>query len=223
MGVNDLKINKFKKKSFFKNIKLVKKVTSLVAVSLVSVMIFTGDSATTYEYYINYIDSLSFSTILFKNNNVESIPDTTLNKDLYNLFKIFNVDNKEEQKEIVNMMFSLDILETSNEEFMNKYNPNISTDERTELCKNLKSSICQTMAKYFYKSLNELVKNNDLKLNDIFYLITLYESDLDTHSTYSDPNEASSFKDFLNNYEQKYEKQEHVRIMDVVNQKTNVK
>ena len=42
MGVNDLKINKFKKKSFFKNIKLVKKVTSLVAVSLVSVMIFTG-------------------------------------------------------------------------------------------------------------------------------------------------------------------------------------
>ena len=97
-------------------------------------------------------------------------------------------------------MFSLDIIETDNEEFLNKLNLDSNSDEYIKIKRNLKTSVCETLSKYFYKSLASKIKSSNLKLNDIYFLITVFESDLDSHINYTTEEKYSDNKDFMRKY-----------------------
>lgn len=161
---------------------------------------FTGDTPLVYNYYINYINSLSYSTILNDNNSVNELEETTLSNNLDSIFKYFGASNEESKKEVINMMFSLDIIEMDNEEFLNKLNLDKDSDEYIKVKRNIKTSVCESMTKYFYRSLSEKVKNSNVKLNDIYYLITVFETDLDSHLNYTSLDKYEDNKEFIKRY-----------------------
>ena len=163
-------------------------------------MNYTKDPATTYEYFINYMDSLSLSTVLYKDNYPSQILDSSLIKDFDPLFKTFKATTEEQKREIIKMMFSLDIIEEKNKEFYNEFNPNATEEDYVKVDRKLKNSVCETMTKSFYKSLAETVKDNNLKLNDIFYLITIFESDLNSHLGYMKEDRYNDVKPFVEKY-----------------------
>ena len=165
-------------------------------------MNYTGDAAVTYQTYVGYIDSFSLSTILCDDNYVDQILQTSISKNLDSLFKTFNAKTDEQKKEIINMMFSLDIIQRLNEDFVKNVYGKLDIDdpEYIALARNLKNSICETMTKSFYRSLAESLKNNNLKLNDLFYMISIFEADLDRHIKLGDEERLNDANLFLNKY-----------------------
>jgi len=161
---------------------------------------YTGDSPLVYNYYINYINSLSYCAILNDNNLVNEMEETTLSNNLDSIFKYFGATNEETKREVIKMMFSLDIVEMDNEEFLNKLNLDKDSDEYIKIKRNIKTSICESMTKYFYRSLAEKVKNSNVKLNDVYYLITVFEVDLDSHLNYTSTDKYNDNKNFMKKY-----------------------
>lgn len=153
-----------------------------------------------YEYYINYINSLSLSTVLNEKNYVNQPEETTLSNSLTPLFDMFGCTKEEEKKEIIKMMFSLDIIETDTEDFINAVNPNMDESQLIEIKRNLKSSVCETLSKYFYKNLAILVKNKNIPLNDIFYYITIFEADVESHISYGETDKYNDSINFIETY-----------------------
>lgn len=161
---------------------------------------YTGDTPLFYTYYVNYINTLSLTTILKDDNYVNQLEETTLSNSLDKFFDVFGCENETDKKEIIKMMYSLDIIETDDEGFIKAYNPNITETELIKVKRNLKVSVGKTLSKVFYKNLATQVKNGNLSLHDIYYLITIFESDMDTHLTYTDSEKYNENKEFINNY-----------------------
>lgn len=166
------------------------------------VLNITGYVPLTYEYYINYINSLSLSVILNKDNYLFQMEESTFDKTYESLYTAFGCETQAEKTEMHNMLFSLDIIETDNEGFVNAYNPEMTDEELVKIKRDLKNSICETMSKYFYKSLAKLIKENDVSLQDVFYMINVFENDVNSHIGFHDEGKCQDAKAFIENYTQ---------------------
>ena len=160
---------------------------------------YTGDTPLVYNYYINYINSLNLSTVL-GNHEVDSAELTTLDHDLESLFKMFDCGSETDKREILNMMYSLNIIETDDEGFLKMVGLSNTSNEYITTKRNIKSSVCLTMTKHFYKNLALKVKEGNTRIQDIFYLITVFESDINSHLTYVDINKYQDNKEFIEEY-----------------------
>jgi len=153
-----------------------------------------------YEYYINYINSLGLSTILNNNNYVNQPEETTLSPSLDPLFNMFGCKTENEKKEIIKLMYSLDIIETDTQDFIDAIDQNMNETELVNIKRNLKGSVCETLTKYFYKNLASLVKEKNIPLNDVFYYITVFEADVDSHIVYGNKEKYDASINFIENY-----------------------
>ena len=153
-----------------------------------------------YQYMINYLESLSIATILDDNVEVSQNELNSFTKDLNSIFRMFNCTTEEEKIEIINMMYSIQIIQVEPEEFFDALGKEINEDEKAALKKDLRSSICSTLTKYFYKNLVEKTLNQKVSLQDLFYLISVFESDLNSHLSYNKIENYEYYEEFLTNY-----------------------
>lgn len=161
---------------------------------------YTKDNPLVYEYYINYIESITTATILKDANTVTQVESTSLSKKMDSLFNLFNAETEEEQKEILKLMYSLEIIENEDEDFLNQFNEPLEKEELIKIKRNLKASVCETLTKYFYKNLSEYITKNQVTMSDIYFLITIFESDIDYHINYSDEEKFEDNKEFMKKY-----------------------
>lgn len=153
-----------------------------------------------YQYMINYLESLSIATILDDDVAVSQNELNSFTKDLNSIFKMFNCTTEEEKIEIINMMYSIQIIQVEPEEFFEKLNKEITDEEKAELKKDLRTSICSTLTKYFYKNLTQKTLNQKVSLQDLFYLITVFESDINNHLSYNKIENYEYYENFLKDY-----------------------
>lgn len=163
---------------------------------------YTNDDPLVYEYMINYLESLSLATILNNNVKVSQNETNCYTKDLNSIFEMFDCTTEEEKIEIINMLYSIQIIEVEPEEFFNSLNNELTRDETSVLKKDLRSSICSTLTKYFYINLIEQTKNKDVTLQDLFFIITLFENDINSHINYNTQENYYYYGDFLTYYKQ---------------------
>jgi hypothetical protein len=148
----------------------------------------TGNETLTYEYQIGYMESLALALTLDTDYEVGEIEDINLYKDQDKLFEMFKLP----QDEVMKMLYSLEIIEAEPQEFKdaykNAYGEELSSDRLVEIKRDMKSSICTTLSKVFYRDLANRVNDGNVTLEDAFYLIKVFQSDLFTHLRYD--NEA---------------------------------
>ena len=160
---------------------------------------YTGDTPLVYKYYVNYINSINLSAVL-GNHSIDEAELTTLSHNLDTLFKMFDCETSKDKREIINMMYSLNIIETDDEGFLKQISLSNNSNEYIKIKRNIKSSVCLTMTKHFYKNLASIVKEKNVTIQDIFYLITVFESDINSHLTYVDENKYQDNKEFFEEY-----------------------
>ncbi len=160
----------------------------------------TGFVPIVYKYYISYINSMNLSVVLKEGRGIYDTEETSLYNSLNPLFDAFFCKTEEEKNELLNLLFSMEIVETDDPEFKAVYDPDITEEELVDLKRELKNSVCETLTKYFYKSLAELATKNALPLNDIFYLITVFEHDLNSHIVFTNSEKREAAKDFISTY-----------------------
>lgn len=107
-------------------------------------------------------------------------------------------------------MYSIDYLQIEREDLEEEYENETGNtfESRLQVKYEMKKSICVTLAKYFYKNLAERIKNDNVTLEDIFYLINVFESDLNTHILYDEAYDESIKKENI------YFLEEYITIQD---------
>lgn len=145
-----------------------------------------------YADFVKNLDSLTLSIILKDEVNENSIASLMFQRDIDELFKLFGAETLEQKKEIIKMLYSIELNSytyTDFKESCEKYNNSTDYSKYAEL---LKGSICTTLAKTFYKNLADTL--DDIKVSDMYSLISLYENDLSRMSWYSSKyNEYTTF------------------------------
>ena len=158
---------------------------------------YDSTNAVVYKNYVSYIRSLDLSLMLSNENDHLAVEHSTFNVGASHFFELFGNIDLESKKELINMMYSIDYIQTERTDFEQAYKDNKKGNIIEDYLKvkyNMKSSACLTMSKYFYLNLASAINNGNVTLNDIFYCINVFEADLNTHLSYDE----KSDKDIIN-------------------------
>ena len=160
-----------------------------------------------YEDMIKDLDSLSLSCIFNENIDSLTIPKLTLQQDLNKLFELFNCKNDKDKEEIVNMLYTFEIVDdNTNDEFdkfhNEKFGEYLDINERYLL-----SNYCaETLSKIYYKGLINKLETKSTNLNDVFNLMAINEADMNRitrfHGAYS--KEQNDFINYYFNIQQEF-------------------
>ena len=135
------------------------------------------DAPITYKNMIGYLESLNISTMLYSDVSALQSEKLCTSRDLDSLFSQFHCETLEDKKEVIKMMFAIDIIQNENEEFLLKYSSSTGVKPLSEDILNmkyeLKPDICTTYLKSFYRSLTAALSTQSIPLKDVFYLIRL--------------------------------------------------
>ena len=160
-----------------------------------------GEKAETYLNQLGYVYALEASTIIDDDNTEDCICDLTYTNDLNELYRVFNCETEEEKREILNMMYSITIQQDGPEDFYAVYPGEEEQDGVAILQRNLRGSIFTTLSKKFYSNLaNAIQKNDNVTLQDAFFLIYNFERVVSLKTQYSEEVSYERYEEFLNNY-----------------------
>lgn len=160
----------------------------------------------TYKAKIGYADTLNFLLNMNGTKQTANIQDVSFTKDINNVFKMFGINTEAEKREFIKMMYSLDIMQENPSSFqdwyMEKYNVDLSSDNdaQNKLYLNVKEDILLSLTKIFYRNLAREVNSGQATVQDMYYLIRLFEADIDRHLSNQTIGYLIYFKDFYPAY-----------------------
>lgn len=166
----------------------------------------TGGEAMTYQYKMDYICSMTMSTLLRDCVKADTMETICFYDDPQLLFDAFGCQTQDQKDEILNLMITLQILQMQPASFYEAYKSatgedlQADEDKQNQFSYALKPSVCITLAKEFYENLIHFLKENTLSCNDLFFLINLFEGHLNQHLTYSNPDKAEINQPFISAY-----------------------
>ena len=168
--------------------------------------LYTGSDVTTYNYQVGYLESISLANILNDKFTINDTEKLCYGRNLEQLYELFDAKTDYDKREILNMMFSIEIIESSPESFYEEYLNNTGIDlkndsiERENLKHELRCEVLSTLNKYFYKNLSLKIYDGNVSMQDLFYLLKTWESDIQSHLLIDQNDRLDRSYDFLNDY-----------------------
>lgn len=166
----------------------------------------TGADAISYQYKMDYICSFTMSLLLRDSVKADTMETLSFYSDPDLLFDAFGCQSQEERDEVLKLMITMNVLQMQPEEFYEAYkaatgiDPQESEESLNQFSYCLKPAICVTLAKEFYENLTAFLGENQVSVNDLFFLMTLFEGHLNQHLTYNSESKAQINQPFFDCY-----------------------
>lgn len=165
---------------------------------------YTGHNVLTYKTMISYLESLSLVNILNSNYEVNGTENLSFKRGLDSLYEYFGAMTETEKQEVLNLMYSIEVMQQEPYDFYDEYEKKYGIEKneklRDEINYNVKSSICTTLTKLFYRNLSKSITNKEVTLEDIYYMMCLYENDLNSHLVYDNDEKMKYNSEFIDIY-----------------------
>ena len=143
----------------------------------------------TYQNMINYLESLALIKLLNNDYHVNDMEHLIYKDTINDLYDYFDAKTDSEKRELLNMLYSIQITQQSPDDFRKAYDDYIGheTDdsEFRMLVYELRGEALQSMNRLFYINLSKKLTEGSITLGDVFYLISVYELDLNNHLNYN--------------------------------------
>lgn len=155
-----------------------------------------------YTKMVGYLHSLDFVVLLTEEYDENAFEIASLNMDRDSFYELLEAGSEEEKREIIQMLYTIDFLQTNREDFVEqykKYNPDASNDYE-QLKYEMKPAALMTITKYFYRNLARLVNREQVSLQDVYFLLNVYETDLNAHMSYSVEENDVYNREFMDTY-----------------------
>ena len=149
------------------------------------------DKPTTYNYLVGYMETLDLISLPTEYNpDGRGVERASMNQEIDTFYNQMGIDRGLTEEEIVKMMFSMEIVQSRVPNYAEIYEKcyGIPFDESTmtTVREQHRSQFLIETTKIFYNNLAERIANeNDLTLEDIMCLMTIYEGDLNFHLKYN--------------------------------------
>lgn len=168
---------------------------------------YLGVRYSTYKNMIGYIHSLNIVANLNAGDEFVQIEKICFQKDLEKFFEMLDITDETEKREIIKMMYSIEIIQESKDDFYDWYTEKYGIDlneesngEQSVLRLTLKEDALMTLTKLFYRNLARQINSGSATLQDAYYLMRLYEADLDNHFS----NNTIGYMEFFHNFYDTY-------------------
>ena len=148
---------------------------------------YLGVRYSTYKNKISYVESVNLLSNVGSGDERIRTEKLCFQRDANKLFEQLEVTEENEKKEIIKMMYSIELLQDSEDDFEDWYQKQYGVDfesreeERVKLRLLLKEDALLSMTKLFYRNLARQMHTGKASLQDAYYLMRLWESDLNRH------------------------------------------
>jgi len=162
-----------------------------------------SENPISYNQAIKYLRTIEIATILSNQAymNQHGIINATKDRDL--LYQAFGAQTDEERTEVLKLMFTVDSMlypETHND-FFEAAGLQTSSDDYNSFSAESKPNVFIHLSKCFYSNLALcLADNDDVALEDVFFLISLWECDLNAHLGFGRLGSFDSYPRFISEY-----------------------
>lgn len=149
-----------------------------------------GVPYSTYKSYIGYASSLNYIAQLDENVGAEKVELLNFSADVEDVFKMFDIKTEEERLEFIKMMYSIEVLQMDPEEFSEVYKEKFGVElkrsdeniESNQFAVNVKDDAILSLTKLFYRNLARQVARGNTTLEDVYYLMRVWDGKLCYHT-----------------------------------------
>lgn len=160
----------------------------------------TPSDSLVYDSGVLALDSLSATSAFVKNTNLD-LGSLMVKNDLNELFDYFGCKTDSDKKEILKLMIANNlVLETYDIIYSDAFYGMFPNLDQYVYKKELKGSIGQTQAKIFYRNLAEKIKNKTVSVEEVFSLISIFETELSRNIGYASTENCNYLGDFYDTY-----------------------
>ena len=167
---------------------------------------YTGLPTMTYLNMIGYLRSFELSASVRDDTAVHELSRLTFGSDINRLYDFFDCKTDKQKKDLMDAVICTELLQQSPKQLVAAYNEHFGIDSDTDSDKalddmkySIKPFIVKYITKQFFHSMMEEAAAGKLSVNDVCFLIELFEVDCDTHFGYTS-NEEDRSGDFLSFY-----------------------
>ena len=168
----------------------------------------TGKGPNTYFNYINYYYSMTSAFYLDPGVSPKKVMRITFDKDNYPFYKAFGKLSEKETEEIINALYSIEVMSYDTEGFVEAYKGKygidlsaVENEDKQELVhQKLRLNALKAFTKRFYISLAKQIEEKKMSYNDMFYLIKVFERQLFDHLCYNEEDRAMMSNKFFDYY-----------------------
>lgn len=150
------------------------------------------------------INDIRYATCLLGNEcSLESI---SLQNDLNVLFDYFNCKDDSQKIEVINMMYAYNIIDRDDlcKDFFDSYEKEhgeeMSWSQKMDFQTQLKGNVAITLSKQFYTNLCTRINGKQVKMEDLFSIISVFETELSRQTWYTDPTKIENLYPFFKSY-----------------------
>lgn len=153
-----------------------------------------------YSYNVYMLNALNSTSILIKNNPYE-LENIMSQNNLNKLFEYFDCESKTDKEEIINMMVANNlVIDPYDMFYSNNFTDKVNIEDEYTFQKQLKSSIGLTQTKIFYKSLSTMLDGRKTDLQNLFSLMSVFETTMSKSVGYASDENIDQMSDFYKNY-----------------------
>ncbi len=166
----------------------------------------TGGDAVTYQYKMDYLCSMTMSVLLRDSVKADTMETLCFYSDPEKLFETFDCKTQEQRDELLNYMITLQVLQMQPKSFHIAYKEKTGIDlladeeAMNRFSYSLKPAACLTLTKEFYENLARFIRDHQPTCNDVFFLINLFEGQLDQHLNYTVDSKKEVNEPFIEGY-----------------------
>ena len=170
---------------------------------------YNQSSPLTFQFNNLLMDIIKSGTILKEGNTVETFNKLSMQSNLDLLFEYFGCTSEEDKEEVVKLMYSINLITHDNSNsstaefhdfYQKKYGSRMDYSTRTELSYSHYASIAQSLSKYFYRDLQSRLVNQEVKLEDVFYNMYVFEQEMHRLTKYTNNSRMGNNFEFMSNY-----------------------
>ena len=164
----------------------------------------TGHNPLVYKNMIGYLESFSMANLVKDSYKVNDTEKLSFKRNLNDLYNYFEVTSDADKREILNLMYSLEVMQQAPSDFYDALEKETGRKKDSTLIDEVnytvKGPVCETLTKIFYRNLSKSIVNKDVSLGDVFYLISVFENDINNHIIYDSFNKFTYNEHFMNSY-----------------------
>lgn len=158
----------------------------------------------TYKILVNYILTLDLATMFRNDIPANYIETICFYPDVDKIFSLFNANTEAEKYEIYQMIYALEMMQNEPNDVKDAYKKYYGTewtDEiRDDLNNKVRRPIVMTLTKTFYINLSNVITKNKVSKNDVLFLMNLFDSTINYHLRFDQPDYDSYNAEFVTWY-----------------------
>lgn len=155
---------------------------------------------TTYQYMIDNLESISLATVLNDNVEARQLEKLCFTRDDEALYSQLEFADK---TKAIEFLYVVELLRNRPEDFKLAYEKEhgpLEEDYSEFLKKTYNPYFAEVISKLLYKNLALKLSQNEMSLNDVFYIISMYELDLSKDIPLNNASVREKYKDVYDRY-----------------------